>query len=407
MAISFRLIFSAHAGQLRALALSGSALTCLPALAQIPFNGPLYPPSPTPVSTEIYGILHAGVRHIDEVSAAGSETQFQSGLNTSRIGIRGGEDLGSGLRAAFRLESGFNPGNGNQSNSALFDRTAAVGLSGVDWNLKFGRQEGFGYEDAASGRTDPLQMAMNFPNYASPAAAGSKAPVLGANPLQGIYTYTYGQLRYDNMIRAAAGGENWSGGLFYALGGVAGSFSENSVRGARLDGAVGPVYGEGLYQESEDASGNHSNLGVLAAILEFSDWKFQAGVHDLHVDAGFNSSGLGNGASSSGIQGNSTSVSTVLASATEDFRESIADLGVTWRGFQAVPLTLAAYKTHTEGAGDGSSFALVGLGKWYLSKRTTLFLEVDHANESGQLAVKTVSTGSNSTGYMIGINHRL
>lgn len=362
--------------------------------------------APAPAGLQIYGIIDTGLRHVDQASAAGSLTQFNSGLNTSRFGLRGLEDLGSGWHAGLRLESGFNSGTGAQSNTALFDRTAAVSLGTHSWDLKAGRQEGFGYEDAASGATDPLAMALNLPNYSSPAAAGSKAPVLGANPLQGIYTYTYGQLRYNSALRLSGQGDHWSGGLLYALGGVAGSTSANSVRGARLAGNWGPVDGEALYQQALDASGNHSNLGVVALNWRLDAWKFQAGLHDLHIDAGFNSSGLGNGASSSGIQGDSTTVSTTLATATENFHESVADLAATWQATAALPVTLAAYKTHTEGAGTGDSVAFVLLGKYYLSKRVALYLELDHAHESGQLAVKTVSTDSSSTGYMAGVNYR-
>lgn len=376
------------------------AVACAPSWAQ--YGGD----ATSAASVQIYGIFDAGVRHVDQSSAAGSLTQYQAGLNTSRIGLRGSEDLGSDLRATFRLESGFNSGTGAMSNTALFDRSAYAGLGGRAWDLKLGRQEGFGYEDAASGRTDPLQMALNFPNYASPAAAGSKAPVLGANPLQGIYTYTYGQLRYDNALKLTGGGENWSGGLFYSLGGEAGAFSEDSVRGARLGGNLGSVSGEILYQDAQDLAGNHSTLDVIAANWEIAAWKFQAGFHDLKIDAGFNSTGLGNGASSSGIQGMSTAVSTVLAKATENFRESVTDIAATWSVVPSVPVTLAAYKTRTDGAGDGSSFTWIALGKYYLSKRTALYLELDHASQSGQLAVKTVSTTSDETSYMVGINHR-
>lgn len=357
-------------------------------------------------SVEVYGIIDGGIRHVSQANAAGALTQFVSGLNTSRFGLRGSESLGDDLRATFRLLSGFNAGTGAQSNAALFDRTAAVGLGGRRWDLQLGRQEGFGYEDAAAGRTDPLQMALNYPNYASPAAAGSKAPVLGADPLQGLYTYTYGQLRYDNALRLSTGGANWSGGLFYALGGVAGSFGADAARGARLDGHLGPVGAEVLWQQSEDLNGSKSTLDVIAATWELDAWKFQAGLHQLNIDAGFNSAGLGNGGSSSGIQGNSTSVSTVLAGAKQGFHESIADLAATWQATVAVPVTLAVYRTHTDGTAPGSSLALVGLGKYYLSRRTALYLELDHARQGGQLAVKTVNTLPEFTGYMFGLNHR-
>jgi predicted porin len=385
---------------------TSSLAWALGALAVAPAWADSNPPAASLPSVEVYGILDAGVRHVDAASAAGSLTQLTAGLNTDRVGLRGLEEIDGGLHADFRLESGFNVGTGAQSNTALFDRTAAAGIGGRAWELKLGRQEGFGYEDAASGRTDPLGMALNFPNYSSPAAAGSKAPVLGANPLQGIYTYTYGQLRFDNALRLTASGEHWSGGLFYALGGVAGSSTDDSVRAARLAGDWGPVDGELLFQQSLDASGHRSTLGVAAATWRIAAWKLQAGVHDLHVAEAFNSTGLGNGASSSGIQGSSTTVSTTLAGAKQSFHESVADLAATWQATAAVPLTLAAYRTHTEGVAPGNSAALVALGKYYLSKRTALYLELDHAHESGQLAVKPVSNTPSATSYLLGINHR-
>lgn len=358
-------------------------------------------------SVEIYGTLDAGVRHVDQAAKAGAVTQFASGLNTSRLGFRGSEPVDGALQAIFRLEDGFNPGTGEKSSStALFDRTAMVGLRAPDWELRLGRQEGFGYELAASGATDPLAMALNLPNPASPAAAGSKAPVLGANPLQGLYSYTYGQLRYNNVLKISTETPSWSGGLFYAFGGVAGAGLANSARGAHIGAAAGPTRWDALYQQSLDARGAHSDLGVVAASWDVDAWKLQAGVHQLRIGAGFDSSGLGNGASASGILGSSTTVSPALAGARQEFRFTVADLGLTWKFRPVIPLTLAAYRTRSDGAGAGTSTALVALGKYYLSRRTALYLEVDHAVESGTLGSKTVTGGATDLAFMAGINVR-
>jgi predicted porin len=368
---------------------------------------PAVPPSSGSFSTQIYGILDSGVRHIDQASKAGAVTQYASGLNTSRIGFRGTENIDTDFRASFRLEDGFNPGTGVQSNSgALFDRTAIVGLGWRNWDLKLGRQEGFGYELAASGATDPLSMALNLPNPASPAAAGSKAPVLGANPLQALYSYTYGQLRFNNAVRVSTDNPLWSAGLLYALGGVAGSFSADAVRAGHVGVFLGPTHWEAIFQQSVDPRGNHSSLGVLAGAWEAEIWKIQVGLHDIRVDAGFDSTTLGNGASGTGILGSSTTVATTLAGTHQNFRFTIADLGGTWKVTPKTPLTLAAYKTRSEGAGDGHSVAIVLLGKWYLSRRTALYLEADHAVSSGTLATRTVSSGSSELAYMTGINVR-
>ncbi len=53
----------------------------------------------------------------------------------------------------------------------------------------------------------------------------------------------------------------------------------------------------------------------------------------------------------------------------QDFRFTIADLGASWSVTPSTPVTLAAYKTRSQGAGDGNSVALVALGRWYLKLR--------------------------------------
>lgn len=375
------------------------------ALSDEPYSAPEANSAP-PSGLHPYGIIDGGVRHIDLVSPLGATTQFASGLNTSRFGVLGSEIVSSDLQATLRLESGFNSGTGASANStSLFDRTADVGLRWRWLDVKAGRMEGFGYELAGSGVTDPLAMALNLPNYSSPAAAGSKAPVLGANPLQAVYSYTYGQLRFNNAVRLSTETGNWSAGVIYSFGGVAGDFSDDSVRAGHLGWHLGQTGGlDAIVQQSLDLSGNRSTLYVLAGSWNVSAFRLQAGFHQIRIDAGFDSAGLGNGASASGILGNSTTVSTVLATAKENFRFQVADLGATWTVAPGRLLTLAAYKSETQGAGQGDSLALVALGKWFLSPRVALYLEADHDNSSGRLAIKPVSGASIATAYMTGIN---
>jgi predicted porin len=63
------------------------------------------------------------------------------GLNGSRWGLRGAEDLGGGLKASFVLESGFDISSG-ASAGALFGRQAFVGLDGNFGAISLGRHYG-------------------------------------------------------------------------------------------------------------------------------------------------------------------------------------------------------------------------------------------------------------------------
>ncbi|MFX5777034.1 porin, partial [Acinetobacter baumannii] len=62
----------------------------------------------------------------------GSRFGVESGsLSSSRIGFKGVEDLGGGLKALFVLENGFNADTGGMGDSTrLFDRKSVVGLQG-------------------------------------------------------------------------------------------------------------------------------------------------------------------------------------------------------------------------------------------------------------------------------------
>ena len=64
--------------------------------------------------------------------------------NASRFGFRGEEDLGGGMKAVFRLESGFRSDTGQtydfEGTSKLFGREATVGLSGGFGTVRLGQQ---------------------------------------------------------------------------------------------------------------------------------------------------------------------------------------------------------------------------------------------------------------------------
>ena len=65
--------------------------------------------------------------------------------STSRFGIRGTEDLGSGLKATFNFEAGIDVDTGSidsdplGSGGALFQRRSVVGLAGVFGEVRLGR----------------------------------------------------------------------------------------------------------------------------------------------------------------------------------------------------------------------------------------------------------------------------
>jgi len=98
----------------------------------------------------LYGIADAYVRYSTTDSGAGKGSVAKSevgsgGINTSRWGLKGSEDLGGGLKANFRLEEGFvmDTGAGQKKDFAsapqAFSRESWVGFSGGFGEVKLGK----------------------------------------------------------------------------------------------------------------------------------------------------------------------------------------------------------------------------------------------------------------------------
>jgi len=126
---------------------------------------------------QIYGVADAYMKYGDFMGddAMGVDS---GGLAGSRIGFRGEEDLGSGLKAVFVLEQGFNidtaqstgisRADRDQSGDDVFTRQAYVGLKGNFGQVALGRQYAPGYftseYDALldSASISPMSLLSNF-----------------------------------------------------------------------------------------------------------------------------------------------------------------------------------------------------------------------------------------------------
>jgi predicted porin len=105
-------------------------------------------------AVEIYGRAYVGLDNWSALGAtAGSAQDYKSRMrvydNRSRLGFRGSEDLGGGLKAIFQVETGVNmdsgSGNGqdgtaNASSGFLASRDSYAGLAGSWGAFRFGRQ---------------------------------------------------------------------------------------------------------------------------------------------------------------------------------------------------------------------------------------------------------------------------
>ncbi|SME98875.1 porin [Pseudogulbenkiania subflava] len=139
--------------------------------------------------TTIYGSIRAGY---SSVNNAGTDFKNVSGIDDfgSRMGFKGNEDLGNGLKALWQVENGFavdgvatsGSGSGTFANRASF-----IGLSG-----EFGKIR-LGYLDDVLAETEATD------NLYGPRrdGSGSNFPLYEGYDLFG----TYGDLRVKNSVR--------------------------------------------------------------------------------------------------------------------------------------------------------------------------------------------------------------
>ena len=187
--------------------------------------------TPAPASSvTIYGVADAFVQFSD---GANRLTRAQSGgLAGSRLGFRGNEDLGGGLRAVFTLEHGTN-GQG-----AFWGRQAFVGLADTSiGQVTLGRQYGSLYP--LTGDFSEFANGVYGPSTAVIGGFGGYEPVRGS---ANSATANGGPSRVNNSVKlesASFGGVKV--GALWGFGEAAGSTTGTRVADAWLRYTGGPL----------------------------------------------------------------------------------------------------------------------------------------------------------------------
>lgn len=90
-------------------------------------------------SVTLFGIIDADMKYV-KTGDLKMKKLDSSGLNTSRFGVRGTEDLGGGLKAGFWLESEVGVDKGDTGSQAAFwGRRSTVSLMGDFGEIRLGR----------------------------------------------------------------------------------------------------------------------------------------------------------------------------------------------------------------------------------------------------------------------------
>ena len=229
-------------------------------------------------SVNIYGRLNVTLERIND----GGTTRSDLVNNSSRIGFKGVEDLGGGLKAGFQLEHGFNPANGAAS-STFWGRQAEVNLSGSFGMIRLGTFTSEAYFATAD--------YVSMHNHDT----GNSADALytDANGFNGARKVAYRTLTMGGFVGEVAIQEaNISGdrGLDLAanydmgklhLGAGFSKLGDEKQVAVRALYEMGPVVFGGYYQRDNVMGGARNNYRLAA--------QYTMGATELHANVGTSS----------------------------------------------------------------------------------------------------------------------
>ncbi len=234
----------------------------------------------------VYGIVDAGMAYGEH---GANEFQGLAGgaVNGNRVGFRGTEDLGNGLKAVFQLEQGFDIGNGTASpgvgtpdRDSVFSRQAYAGVSGAFGMVSMGRQYAPGYFTSAVDVVDGAT--------ASPQAILSGGAGLTVTPAS--------PARWDNSLAYSGSFSGVSARLIYSARAseTATSPDNDDAYGLSLGYDNGPIKLAAIYHQLNDAAasndqkewlvGGSYNFGVVALSASYQEGQDVGFVPNLDAD---------------------------------------------------------------------------------------------------------------------------
>jgi predicted porin len=320
-------------------------------------------------SVTLFGIVDAAYAHL---SAGGRSNKgmTNSGLNSSRLGFRGVEDLGGGLRAGFHIEGQLTNDDGNAAGQT-WQRRSTVSLMGNFGEIRLGR--------------DYVPTFWNTTVY-DPFGTNGVGQALTPNLIGAAGTPT-NAVRANNSIGYFLPGNlgGFTGQIMYAFGenGLAATGKKaNDYFGGRIGYAAGPLSVHGAYGKTKGAAsgtdtkytniGASYNFGVVTPMVQFDQEK--------------NGSG--------GTKVNAWLAGVVVPLGQGELRAAYSDYDL---------------------KNSNNDWKKLAIGYGYnLSKRTQMYATYARVANDGAatktvsnngLAAPTPNAGGNATGYELGIRH--
>ncbi|MCK9516760.1 MAG: porin [Ottowia sp.] len=204
-------------------------------------------------SVTLYGVADAG---IGKAKSAGDDrvhmlSSSMMNNGTSRLGVRGVEDLGSGLKVGFNFEQGLslNDGRGNLSGGNTWSRAANVWIGG-DWGtFKMGRTLNPSFFGVAAWEltgTANYSVVGNTYNFADSGARNSSQFSYKTPNFNGLSAELGYIFKSDNVIGGVER-EKWDANVVYANGPIAAGLSVNKTKDFKTHYSLGGKYNFGQF----------------------------------------------------------------------------------------------------------------------------------------------------------------
>lgn len=339
-------------------------------------------------NVEIYGVVHMGfVRETGAVAGLTNGTnapivptgsKLSSGAQSgSRLGFKGSEDLGAGIKALFVLETGIAGDTGGFTQGNLgFARQSFLGVQGDFGTVTLGRQYTSYFltlnqvaDPFVSGLAGNAQNLMLPPGVPAGLPAGTDPATRDAEPDRAIRMNN--AIKYTSPIRYGFSGE-----IAYGFGEAAGDSDPNRILTASVGYSVSALNTRLAYYEKSDRTDSSKMKSViLAANYDFGAAKVFAAYADNDW----------------------------FISKSRDFL-----IGAT------VPfgphMFIASYvRKSGRGASDGDDANQIGVGYTYsLSKRTNLYAAYGRISNDGNARFTVGNNSENGTGnkaFNLGVRH--
>lgn len=249
------------------------------ALAAVAATGAAFAQS----SVTLYGVADIAVGDTNAKTVTGANADSiralaSSPLNNgnSRIGFRGVEDLGGGLKAGFNFEQNVSLADGSTGNGTTtalstdvdtFQRAANLFVSGGFGEVRLGRQLTTSFHSVTAWE---LTGAANYSVVASQfgfAGAGSRddALIRYISPAFGGFTVSAATVLKGNDANSAVAGEQnkYDLAATYTAGPIAASIAYNKVQRGNEGMALGGRYDFGMFKVAASYHNNENTTGQI------------------------------------------------------------------------------------------------------------------------------------------------